>query len=106
MRDDLYFAGEVTVDLPVTNLKASQKWYKEVLGCEVEHAQVEGGATPTSNVYDIEGARARMEGLGVRFDGPIRDVGGLVKLTTFFDPDGHKWMLAESPDDTGRARKA
>jgi hypothetical protein len=47
-----------------------------------------------------------MERLGVRFDGAIRDVGGLVKLTTFYDPDGHKWMLAESPEDAKQAQRA
>lgn len=131
MGNDLYFTGRVTVDLPVSDLKASQAWYKGVLGCEVvyeapgygwcamsspvpgmriglgevEQVKAEGGGTPTFNVYDVAAARARMERLGVRFDGPIRDVGGLVKLTTFYDPDGHKWMLAESPEDAQRARQ-
>jgi hypothetical protein len=29
-----------------------------------------------------------------------------VKLTTFYDPDGHKWMLAESPEGTKSAQRA
>jgi hypothetical protein len=32
----------------------------------------------------------------VRFDGPTREYPGMVKLATFFDPDGNTLMLYES----------
>ena len=45
---------------------------------------------------DKEEARGYLEGKGVRFDGETQDVGGMVKLATFFDPDGNPYMLAQN----------
>ena len=114
----------MTIDLPVSDLKRSLQWYQDAMGCQVVYevpefgyyflstpnpditigmGQVEAiepraegaGMTPTWNCVNIEEGKARMEAKGVRFDGPIRDL-GMVKLVTFYDPDGHPWMLAES----------
>lgn len=110
----------VTIDIPVSNLARSIAWYQSVLGSvvlmevkeygyvflstpcpaitlgmgEVREFQA-GGCTPTWNVQNIEAGKAELEAKGVRFDGPIRDL-GMVKLVTFYDPDGHPWMLAEN----------
>lgn len=115
------FDGGLTVALPVRDRKVSAAWYREHLGFtevfdsdemgwtefatpvqrvsigffEVESPQVGGGAVPTFGVEDIEAARAHLEGRGVRFDGETMVYEGLVKLATFYDPDGHALMLYE-----------
>ena len=111
----------MTIDVPVSDLTRSKDWYREILGCEVifevaeygycflsthnpditigmgqvEAVKAGGGVTPTWNCQHIETGKAEMEAKGVRFDGPIRDL-GMVKLVTFYDPDGYPWMLAEN----------
>jgi CreA protein len=54
-----------------------------------------GGAILTLGVNDIEKARAWLESKGVKFDGATREVPDMVKLATFFDPDGNTFMLAQ-----------
>jgi predicted enzyme related to lactoylglutathione lyase len=46
-------------------------------------------------VKDIEAARTYLESEGVRFDGEISQVEDMVRLTTFYDPDGNALMLAQ-----------
>lgn len=55
-----------------------------------------GGAVLTWSVEDIDASRAVIEAKGVRFDGETRTLPGLVKLATFFDPDGNVMMFAQS----------
>ncbi len=54
---------------------------------------------------DIDVARKHLESHGVRFDGDTREIEGMVKLATFYDPDGNSFMLAESemPEQGGNA---
>lgn len=111
----------MTIDVPVTNLAISKEWYLTTMGCQViyevpeygycflstpsaditigmgqvEKFDVKGGCTPTWNCDNIAAGKSQLEAKGVRFDGPIRDL-GMVKLVTFYDPDGHPWMLAEN----------
>jgi hypothetical protein len=47
-------------------------------------------------VKDIDAARSQMERKKVRFDGPTQEIPGMVKLATFFDPDGNAHMLYQS----------
>jgi hypothetical protein len=47
-------------------------------------------------VKDIDAARAQLEGMDTRFDGDTHEVPGMVRLATFFDPDGNPWMLAQA----------
>ena len=122
MADDLGYKGDLTCAMSVSDMKASITWYQDVLGfkllyqleemgwCElaspvaqvsvglsqVEKPEVKGGATLTFGVVDIEAARRRMEAKKVRFDGPTYVIEGMVKLATFYDPDGNKLMLAQS----------
>ena len=123
-RDGLAFNGQVTISIGVRDRKASAAWYAEHLGfemlydrediawCEMstplpgvsvgfgdrEEPQI-GGPVPVLGVEDLSRARARLEGAGVRFDGPNIVHDGLVELATFYDPDGHAWMLFETPSD-------
>ena len=104
----------------VSDLKRSIAWYRDVLGFTLLYevaeigwaelatettkvnigvSQVEkpksagGGAVPTFGVVDIDAARANLESRKVRFDGPTQEIPGMVKLATFFDPDGNALML-------------
>ena len=53
------------------------------------------GTVPTFGVKDIDAARAHLESLGTRFDGDTYEIDGMVKLATFYDPDGNAWMLSQ-----------
>jgi catechol 2,3-dioxygenase-like lactoylglutathione lyase family enzyme len=113
--------GEGTAALAVSDYGKSLAWYRDVLGFEVvfeletwgwaqlrspidglligigqsEEIKEGGGATITFRVKDIEAARAHLESEGVRFDGEISQVEDMVRLTTFYDPDGNAFMLAQ-----------
>lgn len=115
------FDGGLTCAIGVSDLDRSIAWYRDTLGfdllyrlednawCElktsvdrvnvglsqVEEAGGKGGATLTFGVEDIEAAKAELDGRGVRQDGPIRDIPGLVRLLTFYDPDDNALMLYE-----------
>lgn len=119
MASSLGYDGGLTCALNVTDLGKSIKWYTEVLGfkllyqmdemgwCElascvervnvglsqVEEAGGKGGATLTFGVTDIDAARKELEANDVRFDGPTQTIESMVKLSTFYDPDGNALML-------------
>lgn len=116
------YNGTITLASSVTNLDESLAWFKEMLGFEEifrapeagwaeittpaegisiglgqnEEVDGSGGTTPVFGVDDIEQARSELEGKGVRFDGETVEIPGLVKLATFFDPDGNSYMLSQS----------
>jgi CreA protein len=58
-----------------------------------------GSTTPTFGVLDIDAARRYLESKDVRFDGETYEIEGMVKLCTFYDPDGNSYMLAQSLTD-------
>jgi CreA protein len=119
MSSPLNFDGGLTLSIQCKDRKASATWYTDVLGfpllydvaeigwCELatetrgvniglsetEKPKVGAGPVPTFGVKDIDKARAMMEGKKVRFDGPTHEFPGMVKLATFFDPDGNALML-------------
>ncbi len=115
------YDGTVVVSIDVSDLHKSIAWYQEVLGLELSYVMEEiawcemktstpkltlglsqreevkiGDTTPTFGVTDIGRARAHLEAHKVRFEGPIQIVSDMVKLATFYDPDGNPFMLAES----------
>ena len=116
------FNGTITLSCSVRDLDAAVNWYKEALGFEVifrvdeagwaevatpaegisiglnrgEPTDGSGGTTPVFGVDDIEVARAELEARHVRFEGETVELPGMVKLATFFDPDGNSYMLAQS----------
>ncbi len=117
------YDGGLTCSIGVTSLERSIAWYRDVLGmtllysrddiawCELstgvdkvnvglsqnETAGGPGGATLTFGVTDLEAAKAALDAAGGRQDGPIRDIAGLVRLLTFFDPDGNALMFYQMP---------
>jgi predicted enzyme related to lactoylglutathione lyase len=117
----LNFLPEVTASMGVTDLERSIAWYTEVLGCELLYRADEigwcemkthmagvniglsqnesvpqgGNATNVWSVVDIDAAKATLDAHGVKQDGDIQHVPDLVKLLTFFDPDGNAMMLAQ-----------
>jgi predicted enzyme related to lactoylglutathione lyase len=116
------YVQELTASMGVTDLDRSISWYESVLGCSLlyrvdeigwcelathmegvriglsqnESVPQGGGATNVWSVSDIMAAKAHLDAHGVKQDGDIRHIPGLVKLLTFFDPDGNAMMLAES----------
>jgi len=113
------YDGGLTCSVGVTDLDRSIEWYSSVLGMmllyrrddiawgelstgvdkvnvglsEVEQAGGKGGATLTFGVTDIEAAKAVLDAAGVRQDGAIRDIPGMVRLVTFYDPDDNAMMF-------------
>jgi catechol 2,3-dioxygenase-like lactoylglutathione lyase family enzyme len=115
------WAGKSTAALEVSDYAKGLAWYRDVLGFEVvfeleswgwaqlqspvsgllvgigqsEEVKHGGGATLTFTVKDIDAARAYLEAEGVRFDGETSQVEDMVRLATFYDPDGNALMLAQ-----------
>lgn len=117
------YDGGLTCSMTATDLDRSIAFYRDVLGfallyrrddiawCELktgvekvnlglgqrEEAGGAGGATLTFGVSDIEAAKAVLDRHDVRQDGPIREITGLVRLLTFYDPDDNALMFYEEP---------
>jgi len=113
------YDGGLTCSIGVANLDASIAWYSDILGfellyrldtmawcelstgvarvniglSEVEVPGGKGGATLTFGVTDIEAAKAALDAAGIRQDGPIQDIPGMVRLLTFYDPDDNALMF-------------
>ena len=69
---------------------------QETIGVAVNpHAGKEPGATIVLQVEDIERERNRLETAGVKFEGKIEEIPGIVRLTTFRDPSGNRLQLAQ-----------
>jgi predicted enzyme related to lactoylglutathione lyase len=122
MTCSIEFKGDLTCSIQSADMDAAIQWYQSMLGfqlmyrvdeigwCElttpvsnvtvgisqVETPQVRGGATLVFGVRDIDAARAELEGRNVRFDGETMTIEGMVRLATFFDIDGNKYMLSQS----------
>ena len=117
------YDGGLTCAFGVTSLDRSIAWYQDVLGftllyrrddiawCELStgvdkvsvglserrEAGGGGGATLTFGVSDLEAAKAALDAHGVRQDGDIMEIDGLVRLLTFFDPDDNALMFYQLP---------
>ncbi len=117
---EISFTKHVTLAVGVRDFDKAVAWYGDVLGSEVvyrlddiawgeltspiegvtlglgETEEVkEGGITPTWGIDDLDAARAELERKGVKMDDLV-EYPGMVRLTTFYDPDGNPWMFAES----------
>jgi predicted enzyme related to lactoylglutathione lyase len=118
----LNYVQEITASMGVTDIDRSIAWYGEVLGfdllykaeeigwCEMkthipgvnvglsqnESVPQGGNATNVWSVGDIHAAKAHLDAHGVKQDGDIQHIPDLVKLLTFYDPDGNAMMLAQS----------
>ena len=118
----LQIGSELTCSMGVRDMTASIAWYERVMQCkllyradeigwcelatpmpgvniglsEVEAVTQGGGATNVFEVADIDAAKAHLDAEGVRQDGDIQHIPGLVKLITFYDPDGNAFMLSQS----------
>jgi len=126
MSTPIPFEPELTIAMRVSDMNASIAWYTGVLGFELLYkmddmgwaemkspvpgvqlgvSQVEavkpGGPTPTWAVSDIDSARATLEAQGVKFDGDTIVIPDMVKLATFFDPDGNSLMLSQTLGQMG-----
>ena len=114
----------MVISIGVSDLDRAIEWYKDALGLELvykldqygwcemstatKHVTIglgqnedlkTGGATPTFGVLDMDAARKHLESKDVRFDGDTYEIEGMVKLATFYDPDGNSFMLAQSLTD-------
>ena len=118
------YSQNMVISIGVSDLDRAIEWYKDALGLELvykldqygwcemstatKHVTIglgqnedlkTGGATPTFGVLDIDAARKYLESKDVRFDGDTYEIEGMVKLATFYDPDGNSFMLAQSLTD-------
>lgn len=122
MPSNIDFSSRLVCSIQVKDHRAASAWYNDALGCnmlfeseqmgmsfmdtpvpgvsldlsQVENPRAEGGATLVWGVKNLDDSRAILESKGIRFDGPTRVYDGMVKLATFFDPDGNTLMLFES----------
>lgn len=118
----LNYIPELTASMSVKNLDESIAWYEKVLNfsllfradeigyCELatqlpginvgltqnQEVSVGGNATNVWSVSDIYEAKAHLDSHGVRQDGGIQEIPEMVRLLTFYDPDGNTMMFAES----------
>jgi predicted enzyme related to lactoylglutathione lyase len=129
----LGYDGGLTCSIHVSDLAKAVAWYSDVLGCQVIYkmdemgwaeltspiarvniglGQTEGykacgpGIKLTFGVASADKARAALEAKKVRFDGPTMEIPGMVKLATFFDPDGNTLMFYEDLAKHHEAGKA
>ena len=124
VRPAVRYRPSLLVQLQVSDLERSIRFYKDTLGfemterrddlqfvhlsCGLQGLQIglsAGGAAPphpgtvTLNFGvqgDIEEARRALEARGVVFLGPTRVIPGKVRLAEFRDPDGYRIRLAGS----------
>lgn len=115
----LRWEGSVMCAVSVRDLKASQAWYADVLGCKVYYELLEagwcelttpvrgaflslsqkpepeanGGSTFAIGVKDMDEALERLKAKGVKLDGEVVEIPETVKLLNFFDPDGNRLLF-------------
>jgi catechol 2,3-dioxygenase-like lactoylglutathione lyase family enzyme len=117
----LGFRPQVVCAISVSNLHQSIAWYQEKLGfkllytieeiawseletpvkgttlglSQVEKPEVKG-AVLTWEVEDLDHARGLLESAGVKFAGETSTIPNMVRLASFYDPDGNTYMLSQT----------
>lgn len=118
----LSYIPELTASMSVKSLDKSIAWHENVMNfnllfraeeigyCELatsvpginvglsqnEEVATGGNATNVWSVSDIQEAKAHLDKHGVKQDGDIQEIPEMVKLLTFYDPDGNTMMFAQS----------
>ena len=103
----------------VSDMNAAKRFYGEILGlkkifeiegwCEFSHGEGaasiglnqqrqgddERGATVVLRVDDLARVQKELAAKGVKFEGEIQEVPGVVRLATFRDPSGNRLQLCQ-----------
>lgn len=116
----IQWADDVITAFKVRDVKASVRWYRDVLGCELaldlskigwcelttpidgaliglgqpepgKEPEPSGGASFSFGVRDVEAARRVLEAKGVETE--LIEIPEVVKLLEFCDPDGNRLMF-------------
>jgi catechol 2,3-dioxygenase-like lactoylglutathione lyase family enzyme len=114
------------ISVGVTDYDRSVAWYRDVLGFELDYelkqygwcelktpfgfsiglgqseTVAHGNITPTFGVRDIDAAIAHLRSREVKVE-DWHEIPGMVRLSTFYDPDGTPWMLAQTLDGADKA---
>jgi predicted enzyme related to lactoylglutathione lyase len=103
---------------PAKDLDAAKRFYSDVLGlkktfemdgwCEFSHAEGapsiglsamaepgDAGATVVLKVDDLDKAQRELGRKGVKFEGEIHEVPGVVRIANFRDPAGNRLQLCQ-----------
>ncbi len=114
---------EVNGNLSVRDLDRAIDWYMNVLGFSLQQRMDQigfailrtpvdgvvlslsrsddgagpGGVTMTWGVSDIEAAESALKSQNANIEGPVRDIPEVVRLLTFFDPDGNRHQFWSPP---------
>ena len=113
-----YNTDNCVISVGVTDYDRSLAWYRDVLGFDVVYELPEygwgelktpfgfhiglgqtekvtpGSLTPTFGVRDIDASIAHLREHDVKVE-DWHELPGMVRLSTFYDPDGTSWMLAQ-----------
>ena len=114
-----YNPENCVISVGVTDYARSLAWYRDVLGFELDYELEQYGwcelstpfgssiglgqsgrghareaLTPTFGVRDIDAAIAHLREHDVKVE-DWHEIPGMVRLSTFYDPDGTSWMLAQ-----------
>jgi len=116
-----YNPSNCVVSVNVSDYARSLAWYRDVLGFPVSYELVDygwgeletpfgfsiglgqsedvtgGAVVPTLGVRDIDAAIAHLREHEVKVE-DWHEIPGMVRLSTFYDPDGTAWMLAQTLD--------
>jgi catechol 2,3-dioxygenase-like lactoylglutathione lyase family enzyme len=120
-------ASNCVVSVNVSDYDRSVRWYRDVLGFELVYELADygwcelrtpfgftvgigqseevtpGTIVPTFGVHDIDAAIAHLREHDVKVE-DWHEIPEMVRLSTFYDPDGTAWMLAQTLDDDKSAR--
>jgi len=115
-----YNPANCVISVSVSDYDRSVAWYRDVLGFELDYELKEygwcelktpfgfrigigqtetvvaaGNVTPTFGVHDIDEAIAHLREHDVNVE-DWHEIPDMVRLSTFYDPDGTPWMLAQT----------